>query len=365
MAIQDIPDGLLLPSLYYGAAVPVTITKMSLSVANARGAHIFQVPRTGNIASVIWRTGGVTTGATLDMRIETVDLLTGDPTGTLVNANANVSRVLLATDDNLVFTETLTAVAAVTKGQLIAFVIVNPAASFGNFQIAGYSYATISPGFPYQDLYGGASWVASSANFQAITLLYDDGVCAIPKGGLITPTTITNTTFNSGSTPDVRGLRFQLPYSVRVTGAWLNMDLDGDCKVMLVTTAYNQGAGTGILATATLDKDTRGLLNGMLIFVTFDNSVTLTAATNYRLVVEPTSVTSLTVYDVSVASLAMLDAMSGGSNFHLTTAKDPTVDGDWTNYNSGTFRSPFMGLIIDGIDNAGGAASGGSYAFTG
>lgn len=368
MAIQDFPGGFYLPALYYGAAVPVFATKLSMSAANAKMAHIFQAPRAGNIASIIWRTSTVTTGGTIEVRLETVDTATGDPSGTLVGVNTNLTGLVInAADDNLVFTTTFTAAATVTKGQLIAFVLVNPAVSQPSLQMTGYSSGTTLPGFPYHDSHNGASYTPNFTNFSAITLVYDDGTHIVPIGGLPTPTAITNTAFNSGTNPNVRGLRFQFPVSVRATGIWINVDLDGDGKFLLVNTAYNKGAGTGILASITIDKDTRGSTNGLLMTAVFDSSVTLSAATNYRLIVEPTSVTSLTVYDVSFQSLDLLNCWSGGSNCHLTTANNPTADGDWTNYNSGTFRMPLMGLIIDGIDNSGGgaAATGGSYAFTG
>ena len=60
--------------------------------------------------------------------------------------------------------------------------------------------------------------------------------------------------------------------------------------------------------------------------------------------------------DARTDSLLSLDAWPLGGCF--TTAKDPTGNGDWTNYNSGTFRHPIgLGLIVGGFDT--GAASGG------
>lgn len=366
MAITELPGRFYYPSLYYGAAVPAGVSVTSMSAANSKMAMIFQAPKTGNIESVIWRTWTVSTGATLDLRLETVDTATGDPSGTLVGTNTNVSLVLLSTDDNLVFTSTLTAAASVTKGQLLAWVIVNPAVAQGNLQLAGYSYASISPGIPYHDTHNGVGWTPSHVNFKALSVVYDDATVETPIGMWPPYTAITGTSFNSGTNPNVRGMRFQFPVSMRAVGLWFNADMDGDTKFSIVTTAYNKGAATGILASVTIDKDTRGSTTGMLAKVIFDTAVTLSAATNYRLIVEPQTVTNTQIYDVSFQSLDLLNTWSGGSDCHLTTANNPTADGDWTNYNSGTFRMPFMGLIIDGVDASGGAAAtGGSYAFTG
>lgn len=366
MAIQDIIGGICIPSPWPGNVPPVITNKGTISVANGKLALIFHAPRTGNIEAVTWRTATVTTGATIDVRLETVDTTTGDPTGTLVSTNSNVSVVVNSADDNVVFTSTFTAAGAVTAGQLVAVVFVNPGASFGSIAFAGFTWTSGTTAIPYSSAYGGASWAKAIAHIQMLSLLYDDGEYSTPFGGYAPPTLINSTAFNTTSTPDVRGLRFQFPISVRVIGAWFACDLDGDCKVMIVNTAYNQGAGTGILATVTLDANQRGSTVSNVHFVIFDTPVTLSANTNYRLVIEPTTTTSVTFLDMTVASLALLGGIPGGANFHLTTAKDPTADGDWTNYNSGTFASPFMGLIIDGIDSSGGGSpTGGSYAFTG
>lgn len=366
MAIQTIPGRFYLPSLYWGANVPVTASALSMSAINAKMAMIFHAPKTGNIASIMWRTGTVTTGGTIDARLETMDLTTGDPSGTLVGTNTNVSVVVNAADDNIVFTTTLTAAAAVTKSQLMAFVLVNPGAAQANMSVIGYSTGGVITSFPYHDLHNGTGYTPGTTNIKAMSLIYDDGSVETPLGYLPVLTAITSTVFAGGNNPNVRGLRFQFPISIRVTGIWVNLDPDGDTKLSLVTTAYNKGAGTGILASVTLDKDTRGTTAGSLMMATFDSAVTLSAATNYRLIVEPPVGFNATVYDVSFQSLDLLNNWSGGSDFHLTTANNPTADGDWTNYNSGTFRMPFMGLIVDGIDVSGGAAAtGGSYAFTG
>lgn len=359
MAIQEIPGKFFLPSMYIGAGVPVLVAMGSMAAANSKLAYIFHAPKTGNIASIIWRTATVTTGATIEARLETIDLATGDPSGTLVGTNTNLTGlVVLSTDDNIIFTTTLTAAGAVTQGQLVAFVLVNPPASFGSIQTAAYSFASLSPQIPYHDVHNGTSYTPSASNFKALTLVYDDGTYVTPIGYYPAYTAITPTAFQTGTNPNVRGMRFQFPVSMRTIGLWYNAILAGDCTMRLVSTAYNKGAGTGILASVSIDKDTRGTTAGMLGTAVFDTAVTLSAATNYRLIVEPSTATSVTVYDVSFPSLNVLGTWSGGQNCHLTTANNPTADGDWTNYNSGTFRMPFMGLIIDGIDASAGSSGG-------
>lgn len=365
MAITTIQGGFYLPRPFYNVDIPAVVTGGSMTVANGKFAIMCRVPKSGNISKVVWRTGTVTTGATIDVRLETVDLATGFPSGTLVSTNSNASVVVNSTDDNIVFTTTLTASAVVTAGQYIASVFVNPGASFGSMNFGAMAADNIN-NFPTGATNNGATWTATAVTvYQMVAFEYDDGTYTYIQQVMPPYSAITTNTVNTGTTPDVWGLRFQLPISVRVHGAWLMMDQDGDSYVKLVTTAYNQGAGTGVLASCLIDATVRRSTSNAIAFVEWD-SVTLSASTNYRLVVEPTSATSVILYDIAVASLARLDSFQGGQNFHLTTAKDPTADGSWTNYNSGTFRMPLMGLLIDGVDASGGAAAtGGSYAFTG
>src|SRR5215203_3688130 len=143
MAITTIPGGgFYYPLGFFGTIAPATISKINFSVASARAAFIFPAPKSGNIASVVWRTATVTTGGNLEMRLETVDTITGDPTGTLVSANANITPVaILATDDNLIFTTTVTTPGTVTQGQLIAIVFVNDAVPT-NMQFAGINHTS-------------------------------------------------------------------------------------------------------------------------------------------------------------------------------------------------------------------------------
>lgn len=358
MAMTTLPGGgVYVPAPTPTLAAVAVSSAISMSANNSKIGWVFRAPRTGNLAAVGWRTTAVSVGGTIDLRLETVDDTTGSPSGTLVDTNTNVSLAITTGEANTLITSTLTAAAAVTAGDVIAWVPTNPGASPANLSAAGLTLPGGNCNFPYLLQHNGTSWTKISTAVPLLMVQYDDGIW-YPVTGALPPATPVNTTaFSTSSTPDVRGLRFQLPVAVRVTGAWVSMDLDGDCAVRLVSTAYNQGAGTGILATATLDANVRGPNSATIYYVTFDTPVDLAASTYYRLIVEPTTTTNLSVYDASVASAAQLAAFAGGADFHLTTAKDPTGDGDWTNYNSGTFRNPYMGVLFDAVDVGGGGGS--------
>lgn len=341
-----------------------TSTTLVLNAADEGAAFIVEAPKTGNIRKVLWGTRTVTTGATIDVRIETITDAgpPSTPSGTLWAANTNGAQVVQDADDNTGFATTLTADAAVTKGQALAVVIKNPNASFGDMQITAFGDDITGVCFPYTLLNTGVSPAVSWALASAAPVLafeYDDGSYEVAPGCWPIYTTLTATSISTATTPDSVGTRFQFPYPVRATGCWLWLDADGDYVVKLVSTAYHQANGTGILATTgTIDSQLRGSNNVLIQWRQFAAAVELAADTDYRLVVEGTSATGLSVYDFDVVSAAALDAFWGGAEFHLTTAKDPTADGDWTNYNSGTFRKFIGGLVLDGFDDGVGAGGG-------
>lgn len=368
MAIQTLSAGLWVPTpIPNPISAPALTFLVGVSDAAGKSGYLLQAPKTGNIRKVIWGTRTVTTGATVDVRIETIDatVTPAVPTGTLWGATTNGAQVVATADDNVLFTTTLTADAAVVQGDLIAVVLAN--ASPGSIQMP----TVLSAGerayqCPYGVSYNGATWTATISQYvPMLSLEYSDGTYVPIQGCYPTSATLTTTTIDTTTTPDVAGLRFQFPFPCRVRGAWATLNRTGDYAIKLVTTAYNQGAGTGILASKTFDKDVRAGAAGRMT-VTFDTAVELTAATNYRLLVEPTTVTALSLYDLSLVSAAQMAAWEGGANFMLTTAKDPTGDGSWTNFNSGTFRVPFLGLLLDGFDDgAAGVGSASAYACVG
>lgn len=342
MALQSIVGGLWVPRPW-----PVTANAMALlaggfatlDAGDEACGMVFRASKAGTINTIVYGTRAVTTGATLDVRLETVDATTGGPTGTLFGANTNGASVVASSDDNVLKTVTLTTGASVSKGDLIAVRIVNPSASPGTLVIAGEARTVYS--FPY-----GFTLLPALAKTTALPTLgigYDDGTFG-QVHGTAPWSAITGTTFNSGSTPDERGLYFQVPFSCRVAGTWGLLSGTGDCDLIL----YDSD-GTTVIATASLDKDVvAGTAGNPLSLVTFAASPTLSASTNYRLVVKPTSVTNTTLYDADVGSAAQMDAFDGGQNFHYTQRTDA---GAWTQT---TTKRPFLGLMIDAIDTGSG-----------
>ena len=343
MTLQVVKGRLYLPR-------PINATGFGgfvIDAADEKAACMVQAPKTGTISKIGWRSGTVTTGADILVRVETLDesASRSRPSGTLWATDTSATQTVQDTDDNTWFTTTLTAGASVTKGDKLAVVISQPSSSAGNMQVSSIAVDTLigTVGqFPYGMIYT-TSWTGSGSAPLAIALEYSDGSYEFIE--TLPIKSVNSTAFSNSSTPDSRGLRFQLPFPCRVTGGWVYIALTENVDIKLVNTSYDQGAGTGILASVSFDKDTSRIASANFLAFAFTATVNLSASTNYRLLIEPSSTTNLTVYDHEVNSLALLDAYPGGQNFHLTTAKDPTGDGSWTNYNNGTdgYRVPPWG----------------------
>jgi len=360
-AQQTFQRSMTIPTWPVGVASTPTLAGVAgttIDAINEAFCPVFKAPRTELIRGVWFRPGTVTTGGTITIGIYQVSLTTGDPsdTPTAQATNTFITKAITTGDsDDFIYSGAFTADASVTKGDLLAACFINPGSSpasmtFSQVTDSGWS-------FPYYTLFTG-TW--AKAGISAVLLLeYDDGAVEIPLGHVAMGTAsaggVNANTVGTGTTPDVIGARLQFPGPVRVDGGWVWVDGDGDFDVYLVDESWDGTSGDA-LAVASFDANARAGSGANIYNVEFTAGVDLTAATNYRMLVVPTSATTMSVYDYPVLDAEVLGAQPLGANFHLTTAKDPNDDTDFTNYNSGTFRVPWMGLHIAGIgDDVGGA----------
>src|SRR5688572_19255053 len=97
-------------------------SNLSYDSATDRFAYVGNSPIADAITEIYFRTGAVTTGCDVDVRVESVS--NGRPSGTLLNANSNVVVTIDNADDNVWKTAALTAAATLTAGQQFAIVLV-------------------------------------------------------------------------------------------------------------------------------------------------------------------------------------------------------------------------------------------------
>ena len=342
MALQSVLANLSIPDIPSSISGAAGHASLLLDAADEKVAFIFRAPKAGDITKVVFLTGAVTTGAIVDVRIETVSLTTGDPTGTLWGTTTNGAVVIANADDNVFKTATLTLAATVAKGDLLAVVIVNPSVLPGNLNVQ--SSSDHNSGYPYRDLFT-TVWTKGNRPL-IIGIEYSGGSYDVVQGTILA--SYTSTTYNNGSTPDERGLIFQLPFPCSVRGAWVWVDLDGDADIVL----YDSD-GTSVLTSVSLDTNVRESAIPDLFIVEFSTSINLSKTTNYRLSLKPTSVTDVVLQEFTVSTAAAMDSNSGGQNFHLTTRTDA---GSWSQT---TTQRPLMGLLLSSFDDAVSASGGG------
>jgi len=332
----------------------VTASPALLNGSGKATAWIFKMPKTGTLKKICFYTGTVTVADDLAFRIETVDTATGDPTGTLYDANATGSQALVNTDDNKGFWVPIngTTGISVTKDDLVA---VKCTISYvdGNLNVVrtvtNYAYNA----FPYVSDYLTGAWAKVYNGPPCISLEYDTGI--VPIIGCLPAAYSTYTSVNSGSTPNYMGNRFQFPFSVRVVGFCFQLSSAAfyETEVKL----YDSDGST-CLDTVTIDPDVR--MNGMSVIGVFyfPTSHILLANTYYRIIVKPTTA-NLSYYPhftvTDDGSYLGLDAAELGSNMHWTECTGaPANEASWTQI---TNKRMYISLIIDAIDIGGGSSA--------
>lgn len=346
----------------YGLEIPKAmggIPSLGNTTIDADGektAFIFNAPVTDTLTKVGFFTKTVTTGGDLDIRIETVDS-SGFPTGTLWGTNTNVTQTINATDDNTWFEVTLTAGASLTAGDIFAVVITRSSGTFAG-QI---HYSTGSEfdklGFPTLSTYT-TSWASFTAAGIVAALYFSTNGYYPMEGIHGVGSTNYLATYNNTSTPDVIGNVINIPYAAKASGIWVVADFDGPAVIKL----YDSD-GVTVLAAVTNDDNTPVTATGTLNYRLFTAEVALSANTDYRIAVEPSSATNLSFYYREYASAAIRAQDTHGVRGFYTSAKDPTGTGDWTD---DTTRIAAVGLLISAIDfptGGGGGTTGSSYTW--
>lgn len=333
-----------------------------IDAADEGAANIIMVPKSGNISKICFRTGTVTTGSTLEVRVETVDFtaIPAKPSGTLWGTNTNGTQAITNTDGNKIFQVTLTSSAAVTVGDAIALVVKQPAASFGNANISNFGdiISDVNYSMHNTGVSPATNWAALGTSV-VIYPSYDDGTYPSLNG--IVPLFFATATIscNTGTAGfDNAGVRFRLPFTVKVGAAWVWQGGLGEFAIKIVSSDFHEANNTGVLVSKTIDKNLRKSVSNSLCYYSFPE-VTLDANTWYRILIVPTTTTNITLNAITFQSEAEM-ATYPHTDMHDTTAKNPTGDGSWTNYDavSPGFRRSFLGLGITAIDFPAGAGGG-------
>jgi hypothetical protein len=358
MTMQNVIGGVILPHprpSMSAEAFQVT----TVDADGEKAAMIVPCTKTGNFKKIRWAGGAVTTSGDLEVRVETVSLTDGNPTGTLVDANLTVTvTVTTTTEQEAVFATA----AQVTAGTLIAIVIQrNAGSSFaGNVTYANNAWGAGNTllGFTYVAANIAGAWTKDDLA-PNICIEYDDGTRMVTPFFHYMSAPVTSDAWNDTTAGGDRiGLRFKPPFKCRLFGMGCVIDNDGDFEALL----YDTDGATILASTSVLDAQQRESAGsvGSISFLPFTTSVVLTAGSFYRVVIHPTTATNCTMVSSNVVTAADLDCQSGGQDFHYTkngTASAPTQEADWTQTLT---RRPPIWLFFDQLDDGAGGSVGNS-----
>lgn len=339
-AQQTIKHGVALPPWpTTTSGAPSLGSNYVLDASGETACFVFAASAAKAIHQVHVRTGTVTAGDTMDVRIETVDdAANGDPTGTLHTTDSNGSLVIANGDDNVWKEATLTAdTAALTVGEVVAACVVNGAA--GNMVLSSYA-DQILQGFPYGDLFTSA-W-AKNIQPPHIVVEYSDGSFEPVFGYPDTGGPITTNTFKSDDATNRRGNIFQVSFGARAKGAWAWVDGDANFTIKL----YDSDGSTVLATTASANSFQRQSAAGALYFLPFTTTATLVANTSYRLAVVPSTTSNISTYDFDVPAAGMLDMFPGGQAMHASVFTSSA----WVET---TTKRGFMGVMLDAVTATG------------
>jgi hypothetical protein len=343
--LQSLAGGFILPMLWARGGTGA-FANVALDAENEALGFVCQAPKAGSIDRIGFRTAAITTGGTVTCTIQGVSAATGDPDGTPIGSG---TLAIADSDDNTWKECTLGTPATVTRGQLIAVVVTVPSGFAGNLSELGTIIDWIGGWqFPYQSTFQGGAW-AKSLNAPCVAVRYSDETYG--PLGTMPVSALAATTFNSGSTPDERGLKFTLPFPARLSGVVLNGIYAGGATIKV----YDSDDTTVLTSLALDPEQMAGALAGPARFL-LPATVSLSKNVAYRVTLLPSSGTDNTLVNLTCASAALLDALDGGQAFHLCTR---TNGGAWDD--TLTAQRPLIHLVLDAFDDA--AQDGGAVHF--
>ncbi len=348
MALQTLASPLLWPgnAIYVNTANPV-VTALDAVDSGHYGAYIYSAPRDATI-SHLWLTCQAVAGSpTVECRVETVTA--GAASGTLFNAagggSTGTSGTLTAGTSTLV---ALTASAATVKGDKVAIVYKYASGTTFTTQSLG-STTNAFNGTPYRATNKTGSVVKGDSH----SICFAVGTSATtfePLAGIRPVVSLGGGTFNNTSGA-ARAALFTVPFKCRIVGCRMFMSGSAGDFTVSITTGDASGTEISNSSTAFTGSFTSAATTCREFY--FDNAVTPTVGTAYRLVLTPTSATNCTMQTMVLPSSAYLTAMPGGSNFYYSSLASSTWTDDAT-------QVPFMDLMLDQLDDGVQVASSGA-----
>lgn len=314
------------------------------STTRTRICLMAPAPKGGTLDGVEWYVGSVSSPSAVKVSFHNV-AASGLPDGTIDQYRVKSSGITtgwvasgLMTSDG---TDSGTK-RTVSRGDMIATVWEWDSTQSGSMWIYGVSLNITRTAWitspTYATATSGAAFSALAGAFEAGVLLkYADGTYARFGKDAAPYSSFSTLSYASNSTPDERGNRFTVSAEIRTSGAWWRGQLSGAADLVLYDEDDN------VVATSTNAANTVYSAANTLMRVFWDDGpVSLRADQTYRLVVKPTTTTSVGLLRFDVATAGHLDAHAGGQAMHYTQRTDA---GAWTDTTTGR---AYLGLLVDG-----------------
>ena len=369
MTMQRVPD------IMYPASFPNFSNYATIDAAEEHVAFVLPAPKTGTIKKIGWRITAVS--SPVDFLVRVCVEMVADAVGVPVSTTYAGKTLFAAGSESAELTITSAAErfdaingttgVSVTKGDLLAITIRCISLTGGYIRVTGDQYNSVgyffsqrlsAPGNSYTYIYTGTGAVWYT---PVITIEYDGEFVVTPFSMPVAAANST-ITYNSGSNPDRRGLKFKMPYGFTLRGALLYGDFDGDFQVILYdSNEYTVMSGFPI----NIDKDKRRDAGNNGLYIEFSTEPVGVADTWYRIVVLPTSGTNLSIYTCTPSddgALLGMTAYPEGLNVAYTTRNGAPSSGDhaWTD---AATAKPSIAVVINQIDIPAGGGGGGSWGF--
>lgn len=359
MAITETPVHFVPTYLEGPLATTFGYSGLLMNASGDRVAFVVECPKDGTLDKFEFMTGSVTNNPDNGIRLsfQDLDAATGFADGTqdqyrditgALSADTWQVPGLMTSDGTDTGTKR-----TVASGEMLACVVDFVSFVAGDsFNVNAFISATNNVAGGHYVLNGTTgTYTKGTSLLPLIALKYNDGTYAkfhLPIGPW---SALTNTVYNSGSTPDEYAMRFQMPIQCQAIGMWIRADIDNDVEAVL----YDSGSTAQ--RTVALDKDNQSVAAGQVRLYYFD-AITIAANTTYRIALKPTTVSNVTLMRCTIPSNAYLEALPTGAQWYESSRTDA---GAWTDTDT---NIPMMGLIINGYEATAGG-SGGSFTFVG
>lgn len=339
-----------LPPMLLNMQVP-TFSNFVLDASTDALEYIFKANAPITINQIGVRLGAIT-GTTPTYRVSLQGVgTTGNPDGTVKGATNNALKTFtpsgLGWSNNTWHWLTLDETYTCARGEDLAVVIDYSSGTVDGSNNASFT-STINGGvlgFPYVIQNN-----ATVRTRQGAVPIFGYASAGAAYGFPIQA--VTNTNFNTGSTPDEYALKWTLPagwgLTYQVVGVYMLFAMPATGKTITLT-LYDTDANTA-LQTVTHDSDyVTGAANRPM-FVPFDESSlsALSFGSTYRLSIKTSDTSNQTLYTIDMAAASDWDAWSGGQNFALATRTDGATSGggEGNGWTTDATKRLYMALVL-------------------